>query len=104
LTQLSGIATRQDNKTAANANKDEDEDEVEVVANEVVNLQSPKRITRTATVQSGIPKAMSEDQKTEIKAMVNKWTSAHTGETFAAYRHQTCMEQNCTLADQIRPL
>jgi hypothetical protein len=45
-------------------------------------LQSPKKVIRTATVHSGIPKEMSEDQKLEIEAMVDEWTSAHKGEAF----------------------
>jgi hypothetical protein len=59
---------------------DEDEDKVQVVGTDAEMLHSPKKITRTATAHSGIPKEMMEEQKFTIKSMVDEWTADHIDE------------------------
>jgi hypothetical protein len=43
-------------------------------------IHSPRRVPCKATVISGIPKGMSEEQRLLIRAMVNKWTADHKDE------------------------
>jgi hypothetical protein len=48
-----------------------------VVDTDVEMLHSPKKVTPTATVHSGIPKEMTEEQKFKITSMVEEWTADH---------------------------
>jgi hypothetical protein len=57
-----------------------DEDEVQVVDTDVEMIHSPKKVTCTATVHSGIPKEMTEEQKSLIKSMVDEWMADHKDE------------------------
>jgi hypothetical protein len=71
-------ALKQSKKMAVNDNKDEDE--VQVVDTDVEMLHSPKKVTRTATAHSGIPKEMTEEQKFKITSMVDEWMADHIDE------------------------
>jgi len=75
---LGGVALKQSEEMAAD--NDKDEDNVQVVDPDVKMLHSPKKVTRTATVHSGIPKEMTEEQKFKITSMVNEWTADHIDE------------------------
>jgi hypothetical protein len=79
ITKLLGEeALNQSKEMAVNNNKDEDK--VQVVGTDAEMLHSPKKVTRTATAHSGIPKEMMEEQKFMIKSIVNEWTADHIDE------------------------
>jgi hypothetical protein len=79
ITKLSGEeATQQFEEMAVN--DDKDEDEVQVVDTDVEMIHSPKKVTCTATVHSGIPKEMTEEQKSSIRSMVDEWMADHKDE------------------------
>jgi hypothetical protein len=59
---------------------DEDEDEVQEREAAVEMIHSPRKVTRTATADSGIPKEMSEEQKASIRVMVDEWKADHNNE------------------------
>jgi hypothetical protein len=79
ITKLSGEeALKKSNEMAVD--NDKDEDKVQVVDPDVEMLHSPKKVTRTATAHSGIPKEMTEDQKFKITSMVDEWTADYIDE------------------------
>jgi NAD-dependent DNA ligase len=57
-----------------------DEDKVQVVDTDIEMIHSPKKVTCTATVHSGISKEMTEEQKSLIRSMVDEWTANHKNE------------------------
>jgi hypothetical protein len=59
---------------------DDKESKVQEGEAAVKMIHSPRKVTRTATANSGIPKGMSWEQKLSIRAMVNKWTADHEDE------------------------
>jgi hypothetical protein len=61
---------------------DSDNNENGVQAREaaVKMIHSSWKVTPKATVSSGIPKGMSDEQRSSIRAMVDKWTAAHEDE------------------------
>jgi hypothetical protein len=59
---------------------DDNEDKVQVFGTDIEMPHSPKKVTRTATAHSGIPKEMTEEQKLRITSMVDEWTADHIDE------------------------
>jgi hypothetical protein len=76
IKQLSGKGAPQQPEEMA-VNNEDDEDEVQVVDTNADMLHSPKKLTRTATVHSGILKEMTTDQRDMIASMVKEWTADH---------------------------
>jgi hypothetical protein len=56
---------------------DDEESEVQEGEAAIEMIHSPRKVTCTATANSGIPKGMSWEQKSSIRAMVNEWTADH---------------------------
>jgi BRCT domain type II-containing protein len=79
ITKLLGEEALNQSKEMA-VDNNEDEDKVQVVSTDADMLHSPKKVTRTATAHSGIPKEMTEEQKFTIKSMVNEWTADNIDE------------------------
>jgi hypothetical protein len=79
ITKLSGEEALKQSKEMA-VDNDKDEDKVQVVGTDIEMLHSPKKVTRTATAHSGIPKEMMEEQRFKITSMVNVWTADHIDE------------------------
>jgi hypothetical protein len=79
ITKLLGEEALKQSEEMA-ANDDGDDDKVQVVGTDVEMLHSPKKVTRTATAHSGIPKEMTEEQKFKITSMVDEWTADHIDE------------------------
>ncbi len=73
ITKLLGEEALNQSKEMA-VDNNEDEDKVQVVGTDADMLHSPKKVTRTATVHSEIPKEMTEEQKFTIKSMVNTFS------------------------------
>jgi hypothetical protein len=75
---LGEVALKQSKEMAVD--NEEDEDDVQVVDPDVEMLHSPKKVTRTATAHSGIPKEMTEEQKFKITPIVTEWMADHIDE------------------------
>jgi BRCT domain type II-containing protein len=78
ITKLSGEEAPQQFEEMA-VDDNEDEDKVQEVDTDVEMIHSPKKVTRTATVHSGILKE-TEEQKSSIRSMVDEWTADHKDE------------------------
>jgi hypothetical protein len=59
---------------------DEDKDEVQEREAAIEMIHSPRKVTRTATADSGIPKEMLDEQKASIRVMVDEWKADHNNE------------------------